>query len=625
MTVMDIGASALRTAYTRLQTTSHNIANASTPGYSRQETQVASVEAQYGSGGFIGGGVDVQTVVRQYDQHLTREVHTASAVRGANQARADSLARLDRMFSNTETGLGVRYDEFNASLADLVNQPFDPAARTVALERASNLANSIGSADSEIDRLRSDTDSQAGQLIDQLNDRLAEVARLNGQIATSAGSEHAPNDLLDQRDALIENINQVLQASTHINDDHTVSLFAATGDALVLADEAVTLALDSEAENPEHLRLTMLTQGEPLPLNQSMLGGGELSGLLMYRNEDLTQARTRLGQMAGALGTAYNTQQGLGIDADGNAGAALFRLGRATALPASANTGDANVAIAIADGSALQASDYKLQRISGQFVVTRISDGEQTTTGAVPVTIDGLDISIQSGAMSDGDTILLKTGSAFAGNFEVAMRSPAQWATAFAPIAQTGEQNGGSLTLTDFAVTQVDPNVSEPVSMVFNGSGMVLVSGPGTGDPAPFAWQPGEPISFNGWTMTLAGEPVAGDTIAVGPTTDPQADNRNARALLELSEQSIIDGGSPSQAVGTLVGEVGARSMTAATNAQQSEAWHASAVAARNEVSGVNLDEEAARLLQYQQAYQAAARLISTSQTMFDSLMSATA
>ncbi len=622
MGVMDIGASALRTAYTRLQTTSHNIANASTPGYSRQDALVEARASSYSGSGFLGGGVSVMTVERTYSQHLTRELNSATAQQSADKARADALSRLDSLFADSENGIGARYDSLNASLADMVNQPYDESARTVAMQRAGDLAQSLSSTDSELARLSDDSALQAKGTITDLNARLKDLAALNNRIGAANGSLHSPNDLLDQRDALIEKINGSIKVSTHINEDQTASLFASTGDALVLKQDAAVLGLDTDSKDPDRLRVTVEMGNNVLPLKDELITGGALAGQLQFHNDDLRAARARIGQLAGSIAEGYNRQQALGVDADGIAGGPLFQIGAGQAVAATTNDGDATFEVTMADGSALKASDYKLELEGGAYKVTRLSDDTETILSTLPDTVDGVRFELTGGAMAEGDSFAIRTGTAFASGFAMRLASPDDWATAYPAVPSLGADNQGSVAIADFAVTDVDANVASPVTISFQADGRLAIDGGSGGPLTDVEWTSGEPVEVNGWSITLTGTPQAGDTVTVGATKDLSADNRNARALLALSENGMVDGLSASDAVGAMVGEIGSRSQAANNLLTQSESWATGARAARDEVSGVNLDEEAARLLQYQQSYQAAAKVIATAQNMFDSLLS---
>lgn len=621
MGVLSIGSTALNAAYTQLQTTAHNIANVNTPGYTRQETVLEPAATQFGSGVFIGGGVQASDVKRSYNAHLTRELNSAAASLAESEVRSQSMARLEGLFADDEGGVGVLHDELRESLADLVNQPFDPAVRTVALARGEAFASRIDELDRALDGLRNDADLALEQEVSALNNDLRALADVNRRLATLQGNEVSPNDLLDQRDLLIERINHGIKATAHINQDETVTLFAGSGDALVLAEDAARVMVVSDVNDPEKLRLGVLTEDQPVPLNERMLGGGAVAGWLRFRNDDIDLARSKLGQYAAAVGSAYNSQQALGLDLDGNAGSAVFTIGQARSVGAVDNAGDAQFAIAIDDAGALRGSDYQLAFDGAQFTLTRLEDGEQQTFAALPQTVDGLTIDLGSGAVAAGDRYTLRTASAFSGGFELAMRSGDEWAASYAAMPVLSQFNEGSLSVGGFEVTAQDPNVAAPVSLVFTGPNTFDVSGAGTGNPTGVAYVPGQTFSFNGWEITLTGTPAAGDRIDVAAPTDPVADNRNARALLAIGETRLVDGQTPSEAFGALVGRIGSEVYSTNTDHRHAQIWHTNAKSARDEVSGVNLDEEAARLIQYQQAYQAAAKVIASAQSMFDAIL----
>ncbi|MEZ5739198.1 MAG: hypothetical protein R3E68_06885 [Burkholderiaceae bacterium] len=202
------------------------------------ETRLAATLGSYQQGCSWAAGVEVSGVERQYDAHLNREVHAAGASQASDAVRSASLSRLESLFADSENSLGVLHDNFNAGLADLVNQPFDQAARDVTLQQAGALASKIDNTDQTLDRMRNDTDLHLGQLTQSVNADLKSLAAINARLAGVGGTTYSPNDLLDQRDAMIERINQSLKANAHINGDGSVSLFSAAGNALVLADDA---------------------------------------------------------------------------------------------------------------------------------------------------------------------------------------------------------------------------------------------------------------------------------------------------------------------------------------------------------------------------------------------------
>ena len=624
MGALEIGSSALRAAYAQLQTTGNNIANATTPGYSRQRVILAESTTSFSGGGFMGRGVDVVTVERQYNDFLAREVQLATAAETSDSARASALGRLDRLFADGENGIGAAYNDLTAAMADLTNRPFDAAARSVLAQRANVLAQRIAATDDRFEQIGADVDRSLGQQAIELNQHLAELAGINNRIGSLSGSGHAPNELLDRRDMLLNEVNKLVKANAYINHDQTVSLYASTGDALVLGVNASRVGIENDPENPDAARLMLVTGDRSVPIKESMLGGGSIAGLLEFRNRDLQASRWQLGQLAGAMAHAYNTQQSLGLDQNGGVGADVFRTGVVRSLGAGSNAGDARFTATIAAGDQLRASDYELTFDGSSYHVERLSDGASSSFASLPVEIDGLEISLEAGAVANGDRYTIRSASGFAGDFSMVLSDPAQWAAAAPATPKLGLDNAGSVSVAGFTVTANDAATAAPVTITFTGPGTYSISGAGTGDPSGVAFSPGDTVSFNGWSVVLNGTPAAGDTITISPPADVAADNRNAARLLALADQGIVGGKTVTSGYGELVSGIGARAQAAEAGQRASASWRESATSARDEISGVNLDEEAARLIQFQQAYQAAAKVITTSQQMFDALINAT-
>jgi len=621
--LFNTGTSALRAAYAQLQTTGHNIANVNTPGYSRQEVELATAGGNISGGGWIGRGVDAVTVSRRYDRFLQAEVIGGTAASASDKVRYEQLGTLDRMFASTENGIGAAIDDLTSGFADLVNRPFDSTARSVVVNRARTLAERISNSFDNLDQMRENVNQRLMQDVHSLNASLAQLGAINDRIAKTAGTGQPPNDLLDQRDALVEKINQTLKTTQYVNADGTVSLFSASGQAMVVGNTVATFELRNDELDPSRLQLAMTTSGNSIALPRGMLGGGEIEGLIRFRDDDLAAAQARLGQLAGALAEAYNTQQSLGRDPSGAAGAPLFGYGTASVGPASTNTGSAAFSVAVSSGSQLQASDYEIDYNGGAYSITRMSDGTTTSISSWPATIDGLTLNLSGGTAQNGDRFLVKSGSAFASDFRAVISSGARIASGLAVSTQLGQANTGDIQVDAFSVTSNDANLSQPVTITFDGAGHYSVSGTGTGNPSGLAYTPGMTISYNGWSVRLDGSPGANDTLDLVPTPNPANDNRNARALVELADQRTVAGDRFSDAFAQMLSDIGVRTQSAQSANTMSAQVLSDAKAARSSVSGVNLDEEAARLLQYQQAYQAAAKLLATAQTVFQTLLDA--
>lgn len=621
--LLGVGQSALLAAYAQLQTTGHNIANANTPGYSRQEAVLASAGGQYTGGGFLGFGVDVATVQRRHDEFVATELSASIASASADTARAEQLARVDNLMADTDNGIGVAVDEFGAALADLANRPFDASARQAVLARADALASRVQTADERLRQFGMDADDRIGQAVTTVNDLLVRVVRLNERIAASAGTGQPPNDLLDERDRVLRELNGYLKATAWTQDDGTVTVFTAGGEGLVVGNRASSLASEPDPLDPSRRRVVMVSGATRLPMSADTLGGGSIAGLMQFRDQDLQAIRARLGQLAAGIASAFNRQQAVGVDAAGSAGQPMFALGAPGVLAASTNTGTATLSASVVDGTQVVASDYTIRHDGTRYVVTRGADGLQRSFASLPQTIDGLSIGLSTGTPSAGDVFTVRSATSFAAGFSGALSSGARLATGYAASVERAASNAGDVSASGFAVDTPHPDLARPVTLTFTSAGAFDVAGIGTGNPSGVAYTPGSPISFNGWVLTLRGTPQPGDRIEIVPTLDPAADNRNARAMGSLADQPLAGGASFVDAFAAMLADAGARTQSARAAQSVSSRLQQDAEAAQAQQSGVDLDEEAARLMQYQQMYQAAAKLIQAAQSMFDSLLAA--
>jgi flagellar hook-associated protein 1 FlgK len=330
-----------------------------------------------------------------------------------------------------------------------------------------------------------------------------------------------------------------------------------------------------------------------------------------------------LGRLAIAIATPLNLQHQRGIDLNGNSGGDLFTLPAAASYALSTNTGNAAMNISIGDPSQLKASDYRLDFDGSTYQVTRLSDSTQQSFATLPATIDGFGLSIASGAMAAGDSFSLKPVSTRAGGLAAAFQDPQRVALAL-PVAATATiGNAGNIAVQGLSLdAAANANLVQPVTLTFTGPNTFDVAGVGTGNPTAQTYTAGSPISFNGWTINFSGTPRPGDTVTIRPNTNPAGDNRNALSLAAYGSGSIVDGRTPAQTFAATLANVGSQARAANLDARIQGAVRDDAVAIEQSFSGVNLDEEATRLMQYQQAYQAAAKVIAAAQTVFDALLS---
>ena len=636
--LFSIGTRAMFANYAALQTSGHNIANANVEGYSRQRAELATALSQFTGAGFFGKGVDVATVARAHNEFLTREAAGTRATAAADTARLEQLLRLEAVFAPGEQGLGYATGGFLNAMVDLASRPADAATREVALSRAQEMAARYAAAGAQLDVLQNGVTQELDLAVNEVNSLAARIAQVNDQIARANGTGHTPNDLLDQRDQLVHQMSQLVQVTTIAAGDGTLGVFMASGQRLVLGTEVASLSLVADEFDPALKVLAVTEGGSQRRLPPALIAGGSIGGLLRFQNLDLADARNELGRMAAAVATRVNEQQALGLDlrTPPGAGAPLFGFSAPRALPASSNTRNlagqftGSVSLAIADATQLQASEYDLRADPAnptQYLLTRRSDGLVRSIASGD-TIDGLTITVSAAAASD--RFLLQPVARAANDFARVLDDPRALAAASPLQAARGVANTGSAAVASLVVMSpsVDPEQSANITFTSatgdyawelrdRTSNALLSSGTGT-------WQPGQPIALNGFELRLSGVPAAGDAFSVAKTAFPAASNGNALALAALRDETFIGGESVTDAYASLMAGVGVKVQGGRTAADISLAV---AVAAQDMVAsetGVNLDEEAARLLQFQQSYQAAAKILQVAQTVFDTLLQST-
>ncbi len=621
--LFSIGASGLTAAYTSLQTTGHNIANVSTPGYKRQETVQAAVVPQFTGAGFVGKGVAVTDIRRTYDALLTTDATNAES--GAAQANTQSayMARLDSLMGNTDTGIGVSVDNFFNSMQALSVRPADAASRAAFLDQADSLAANISDTADQINALKSTVANDMSQSVAGVNDLARQVAVLNDSISVAVSTGKTPNDLMDQRDTLIREIAKQIGVTTVSESNGAVNVFVGNGQSLVVGDQANKLTVGNDVNDPAKIALSIQAGNASILIGNdgSKLGGGNIAAMVTVHNGDLAGAQAEIGRLAYAVADAVNTQHRTGLDPQGNSGGDVFTLPAARVYPAANNSGGASVNLTINSASALKASDYKLSYDGSQYQVTRLSDGIQQNFASLPATIDGFTASIASGAMATGDSFILKPVSTRGAGMSVAISDPSKLALALPVAANASLSNADNTTVQTLGVSNAaDPNLRQSVTLTFTGAGTFDVSGTGTGNPTGQSYS-GAAISFNGWSLQLSGTPRAGDVITIQANANLAGDNRNALNIAALASGKIVDGQAPAHSFAATLAHIGGSASSAQLNAATQNKVRDAAIASEQSVSGVNLDEEAAKMLQYQQAYQASAKIIAAAETVFSALL----
>ena len=613
-----------------LDVTSNNISNAATPGYSVETANLTEAPGQSTGIGFIGSGVDVQSITRNYNEYLAQQVRNSQASYSSSSSLASQAGQVDSMLSDSSTGLTTTLQSFVNSLQSVANTPNSTSARQALLNQAQALAQQLTSYDSQISQFGSQLETQLGSGVSQVNGITSNIASLNRQIAAASTAGQTPNQLMDQRDQLIDQLSQYVSVHTATETNGSMDVYIGTGQALVTGGNAAKLSTVSGTYAASELGIAISGGGGTPADITSEISGGQLGGLLSARTQVLDPARNAIGQVSVAVASIVNQQQQSGMDMTGAQGQPMFTVGGVQVLADTNNTGGASLSVTRGALSSLTTDDYKLQYTGGAWHLTDVTTGQSVAmsgngSNATPFQAAGLSI-VTSGAPASNDSFLIQPTAAATAGFAVSLTSPAQIAAASLVQGTAGVANTGGAAVSAASVTNSGVWVSDTYTVAFGAGNAYTVKNSGGTQVASGTYTSGTPISFNGAQLTLSGSPANGDTFTVGPNNPANTgDNSNILALSGALQASALNGGTASVtgSANSLISQIGVITQQAQSNATAQQTVKQNATTARNNVSGVNLDQEAAKMLQFQQAYQAMAQVIQASNQMFTSLITA--
>ncbi|HEY9397688.1 MAG TPA: flagellar hook-associated protein FlgK [Burkholderiales bacterium] len=617
-----VGITGLNSAQAGLLTTSHNISNVNTPGFSRQTVVQGTNNPQYTGVGFFGAGSNIQTIQRQYDQFLEVQARETQASASHLQRYATQIGRIDQLLGDVDAGLSSAIDSFFEGVHAVASHPADPAARQSMLSASGALVARFKSLDTQLTAARQDVNSQLQANVSAINSIAARIGELNERIATYSAQGNGvqqPNDLLDQRDTLVRDLNKLVRANVVEQDDGSYNVFIGSGQALVVRERANSLSVVDDLESLRDKQIALNIGNTQMRLRAGDLEGGELGGLLAYRDQTLNEAHNALGRMAMVLASEFNAQHNLGQDLNGAMGADYYAVGQPTWYGNSNNSATASINVTVADHGDLTTSDYRLRYDGSNYTLTRLPQNTSQTfaPAAMPVTVDGIQITVN--AMNAGDSFLIQPTRNGANALAVLIHDTNAIAAASPIRTAASLNNAGNATISAGSVAA--GFTAGTYNITFGGGGTTYTID--TAPPTTGAYTSGQAITFNGIEIAITGTPVDGDTFTVGPNTNGDSDNRNALALAGIQTRNVLAGDTATLQGGyaQLVASIGNKTREVQVTADAQAGMLRETLAARESISGVNLDEEAANLLRYQQAYQASGKVIAIAGTLFDSIL----
>ncbi len=638
MNVFSISVSGLNAAQAGMLTTSHNISNVSTPGYSRQEIVQSANIPQFTGSGYFGQGTQVATVKRIYDQFLGSQVLSAEAGAAEMNSYQAQISQISNLLADSSAGLIPALSGFFKGVQDVAANPASIAGRQSMLSAAQALVAQFQALDQQFSQMRDGTNQQISAQITQINTYSSQLADINQRIllAQANGSTQLPNDLLDQRDQMVKELNKLVRVSTLNQGDGSVSIFIGNGQPLVVGTQAYQMKAVPASDDPQRTTVAMLgAGGTALTLPESQITGGSLGGLLNFRSQSLDAAQNAVGRIALTLAQNFNDQHKLGQDLTGALGTNLFNVSGPTVLASRLNTGTGVVTASIFTTKVdqLTSSDYRLTYNGvANYTLTRLSDNSVLVNGAaLPASVDGFAITV-GGAPAVGDSFLIQPTRTGAKNISVAFSDGRQIAAA-API-RTAQAlaNTGTATISAGTVNPLPLNASlqHKVTLTFTSATTFDVRDATTAATLATgaAYTAGADITYNGWTAQITGTPASGDVFTVDTNANGVADNRNVALLGALQTSSTMQATATSAASASygaaysqIVSAVGSKDNEVQAIGAAQQGLADNATKALQSLAGVNLDEEAANLMRYQQAYQASAKVLATASKLFDAII----
>ncbi len=647
--ILSIGTSGLLTSQKQLATTSHNISNVNTEGYSRQRTEQEANLPQYSGSGYIGTGVSAQTTVRLADEYLEEQVRNSNSQLGQVDAFLELSEQIDNILANSDSGLTSTLESFFSALQDANDDPSSTSTRQVLLTEAETLASRFQLLDDRFTQLNDQVNQELVNLTQEVTDAARSIAQLNVDIVQKmgAGQGDLPNDLIDQREVLIKQIAENIDVSVVYQDDGAANLFIGSGQSLVVGSVASTLETQQNQFNSQDLDIVM-TQGNASVNVTEQISGGQLQGVIDFKQDVLEPTRNGLGRVAIALSEEINAQHGLGMTLQELNGGDFFMDLSGPISGLAGQDSSTTASLTITDSQVLSTSDFRLDNNSGTYVLTRLDDNVSYSANSIAdlntamSTTEGFTITSD---IASGESFLMRPTYDAAASFDVNVNNVLDIALASPIISRQG--NDTDLTIpgtTGSAINSGTGDISLPsisnltnipltddITLTYNDSipGFDVVGGPG----GTIAYDPstdngGKSVTFSGYgniTFEITGQPEQGDVFVIENNSDPYDDNRNGLLMTQLQTSKTMENSSTDfqNAYGIIVSDVGTQTYSAQVDLAAQQTLNEQAITDRENYSGVNLDEEAANLLKFQQAYQASARVVSIADEMFQTLINA--
>jgi flagellar hook-associated protein 1 len=636
--IFSIGLSGLNAAQWGLTTTGQNISNAATPGYTLEKTSYVEQAGQYTGSGYLGMGVQTATVTRQYSQYLTTQVNNTTASSSAASTYYGLVSQLNNLVGDPTTGIATGIGNYFSGLQSVANSASSTSARQSSMSSAQTLADQLNSAGQQYDQLRQNVNTQLSSAVSQINSYTSQIADLNKQIKIASSGGQPPNQLMDQRDQAVANLSSLIGVQV-VPEGNNYNLYIGNGQPLVVGNSAYGLQTTPSPSDPSELTLAFQSRDGSTQtaknmqyLDDSALQGGSVGGLISFRNQTLDPAQAKLGAIATSFAAQLNNQNALGVDLNGQAGGQLFSAGSPSVYADARNSGDGMVSVSITDPTQPPTSDYKITYTGSDFAITD-SSGKSLGNVTPPGSFQGMDLTA-TGTLQKGDSFTIQPTRASLDNFALSTTNPAAIAAGSPAVSSAATSNTGTGAISAATVSKGYGIDSTGVSLKYSASAGGFTSntdvtvGGNTytaGQTIPYDGSKTLTVTANGVSATLSGKPADSDVFNIAKNTGGTSDGTNALAMSALVSAKTMNNGTDTltTSYASYVSGIGNTTNQLKSASTSQTALLNQATAAQQSVQGVNLNEEAANLMQYQQLYQANSKVIQMASTLFQSILSA--
>ena len=423
--LLGIGISGLKAQQAALSVTGHNITNAGTEGYSRQTVSFNENTPQFTGGVWTGNGVSVDSIQRVYDEFLTGQMQRDTSIFNEFDTLSLNASQIDSLLADSGTGIQPGIERMFGSLQSVVDDPSSLPARQVLISEANGLVDRFSSINDRLNNQNEIINGQMAIVAGEISTIGNAIAELNQQIqfALAASNGSPPNDMLDQRDKLITDLAELVAVETVSQDGSAVNVFIGNGQTLVIGNESNEIFAQEGNSDPSRVGI-FFRKGDSIQEITAEIKGGQLGGMLEFREKVLEPTISGLGRVAMSITETFNQQHQLGIDFEGSKGGSFFEDLNTPSNTYSRVQGDSRndapndrlVSVHITDTSKLTVDNYRMEFPGpGDFVFKVYNDktGEELATtaltGILPQTleIDGFEIRLEAGTFQAGDKFLI--------------------------------------------------------------------------------------------------------------------------------------------------------------------------------------------------------------------------